>query len=308
MKNTKIIKLILAICIITAIFTGCTENTAKKEKASTHISITDMLGHKVTIKTPVKRIVALTPSDCEILCDLGGLDTLVGRGEYCDYPKKVKNITSVKSGETTNIEQIISLNPQVVLMSAMAQTDEQTKALENAGIKVVVSDTKNIEDVYTSIRLIGKVVERPKAAELIISDMKSTFADIKSKSKQNTGKTIYFEVSSIKQGIWTAGSNTFMNEIANMMGLKNIFEDIDGWASISEEQVIKRNPDYIVTISMYSEDDPNPVKEIKSRKAWQDINAIKNNKVFSADSNEMSRPVPRLANAAKILYSFINEK
>lgn len=48
-----------------------------------------MTGREITLEEPATRIVALTASDCEIICALGGMDLLVGRGTYCDYPAEV---------------------------------------------------------------------------------------------------------------------------------------------------------------------------------------------------------------------------
>ena len=94
-----------------------------------------MAGREVKLDGPVTQVVALFPSDCEILYAIGAGETLVGRGEYCDYPQEVLDVPAVQSGANTNIEQIISLNPQVVLMSTMDQTEEQVAALEAAGIR-----------------------------------------------------------------------------------------------------------------------------------------------------------------------------
>ena len=88
----------------------------------TSVTITDMHGRVVTLTEPAKRIVALTPADCEILCAIGCEEMLVGRGEYCNYPESILDVPAVQSGAETNIEQILALEPQVVLMSAMAQT------------------------------------------------------------------------------------------------------------------------------------------------------------------------------------------
>ena len=119
-------------------------------------------------------------------------------------------------------------------------------------------------------------------------------------------KTVYFEVSPLQYGLWTAGKGTFMDELATICGLKNAFDDVDDWASISEEQVIARDPDYIVTITMYYGEGPMPVDEILGREGWQDMKAVKNGQVFNAsDSNALSRPGPRLKDAAVELYNFI---
>ncbi|MDO5328322.1 MAG: ABC transporter substrate-binding protein [Clostridia bacterium] len=271
---------------------------------NTGVTVTDMMGREITLTAPATRIVALTAADCEILCALGCEDALVGRGEYCDYPASVLDKPSVQSGYETNIEQIIALEPQVVLMGTMAQTTEQVEALENAGIRVVVSDAQNIEGVYTAIRLIGALMGKDAEAEEMVSGMQNTFADIAAKS-ENTGKTVYFEVSPLQWGLWTAGKNTFMDELAAMCGLTNAFADVEGWAAISEEQVLERDPDYIVTITMYYGEGPTPVEEIKGREGWDSLKAVQNDDILNADNSEISRPGPRLQDAAETIYNFV---
>lgn len=268
------------------------------------MTVTDMKGREITLDAPAARIVALSPSDCEILYALGAEDTLVGRGQYCDYPEAVLEIPAVNSGAETNLEQILALNPQVVVMTAMAQTTEQVEALEKAGVKVVVSDAQDIAGTYEAIALLGKLVGKEAEADALITQMKDAFAAIAEKA-ENTGKTVYFEVSPLEYGLWTAGKNTFMDELATICGLENAFADVEGWQGVSQEQVLARDPDYIVTISMYFGEGPTPVEEILGRKGWEGLKAVKNQQVFNADSNAMSRPAPRLVDAAQALFDFV---
>ncbi|MBQ9308096.1 MAG: ABC transporter substrate-binding protein [Clostridia bacterium] len=272
------------------------------------VTVTDMTGREITLDAPASRIVALTAADCEILYALGAGDLLVGRGEYCDYPEEVLTVPSVQSGYETNIEQIKALDPQVVLMATMAQTTEQVEALENAGIRVVVSDAQTIEGTYEAIRLIGSLVGKTEEAEAIISGMTSTFDAIREAAGEGSGKTVYFEVSPLQWGLWAAGKGTFMDELATLCGLENAFADVDGWGAISEEQVIARDPDYIVTITMYYGEGPTPVEEIVSRPGWENLKAVQNGTILNADSNEISRPGPRLEDAAKTLFDFVTEQ
>ena len=268
-------------------------------------SLMDMYGREVVLDASATRIVALAPSDCEILCALGAEDLLVGRGAYCDYPESILDVPVVETGENTNLEQIIALQPQVVLMADMAQTAEQVQALEDAGIRVVLSDANDIEGVYTAIRMIGQLTGLEGEAEALVADMQATFDGIAAQSEE-TGKTVYFEVSPLEYGLWTAGANTFMDELASLCGLTNAFADVEGWAAISEEQVLERDPDYIVTISMYYGEGPTPVEEIMGRAGWEGLTAVQNGDVFNADLNEISRPGPRLKDAALALYAFVS--
>jgi len=278
---------------------------AEDAAAEPFVTITDMTGREISLDEPATRIVALSAADCEVLYAIGGGDALVGRGEYCDYPAEVLDVPSVQSGYDTNIEQIIALEPQVLLMSTMAQTEEQIAALEAAGIRVVVSDAQDIEGVYTSIDMIGKLMGKEENAQAVIDGMKATFADLQEKAQGDGSETIYFEVSPLEYGLWTAGTGTFMNEITEMLGLKNAFDDVEGWAAISEEQVIERDPDYIVTITMYFGEGPTPIEEIMGRPGWENIKAVKNEAILNLVDNELSRPAPRLADGAQMLYDFI---
>ncbi len=272
----------------------------------TSFTVTDMTGREITFEKPVEKAVALTASDCEIIFALGAEEVLVGRGEYCDYPPEVTDIPSVQSGYDTNIEQIIALEPEVLFMATMAQTQEQVEQLEKAGIKVVVSDAQDIAGTYTAIAMIGQILGKDEEAEQIIDSMKNAFEEI-AENKLDGEKTIYFEVSPLQWGLYTAGTGTFMNEVAEMMGLKNCFADVTGWAPISEEQVLERNPDYILTITMYFGEGPTPEEEITARPGWENVTAVKNGDILNLVNNELSRPAPRLVEGAQMLYDFVVE-
>ena len=302
MKNFKLTAVIIVLALLLLALCACGGEEPSGDGA---VTVTDMTGREITLDEPATRVVALSAADCEFLYAIGAGDTLVGRGEYCDYPAEVLELPAVQSGMDTNIEQIIALEPQVLLMSTMAQTEEQIEALENAGIKVVVSDAQDIEGVYTALNMIGQLMGKEAEAAAVVDEMKSTFAELSDQAAGAEEKTVYFEVSPLEYGLWAAGNGTFMNEIAEMVGLKNVFDDVDGWAEISEEQVLERDPDYIVTITMYFGEGPTPEEEIMARPGWENITAVKNGAILNLQNNELSRPTPRLMDGAKMLYEFV---
>lgn len=291
--SKKLVSLLLALMLCFS----CTAVLAE----DTTITIHDMYDREITLSEPATRIIALTASDCEILCALGCEEYLVGRGAYCDYPESILSLPVVQSGAETNVEEILALNPQVVLMSDMAQSVETVNALEANGVRVVVSSAQDIAGVYTAIRMIGALMGKTDAAEALVADMQNTFDTIAAQCEKSD-KTIYFEVSPLQWGLWTAGNGTFMAELAEICGMHNAFADIEGWNPISEEQVIAANPDYIVSIAGMGD---TAVEEILSRAGWGDITAVQNSAVFNADSNAISRPGPRLKDAALELYQFL---
>lgn len=319
MKHRKILALVLAV-LMSALAAACGQTSAPSPSPSpsaaqstspspspsdTGITVTDMTGRVITLDKPAEKIVALTAADCEILYTVGAGNTLVGRGEYCDYPAEALAVPSVQSGYDTNIEQIIALAPDIVIMSTMAQTKEQIDSLESAGITVIATEAPTIEKVYEAITLIGAVVDKNEEAAAVIGSMKDAFKEIKTKVQTDGEKTVYFEVSPLEYGLYASGSGTFMDELATMLGLKNIFAESEGWLQVSEEQVIAKNPDYIVTTTMSFDSTQNPVDEVLNRTGWNGITAIKNGDVYNADSDAITRPGPRLADAAIELYDFV---
>ena len=307
-KIMRLTSLVLMLILMVSMLAACGKKEPEEEEtpADTSITFTDMAGRTVTLDGPAERIVTLEPSDCEIIYYIGAGSTLVGRGDYCDYPAEVFDIPSVTSGYETNIEAIIDLEPQVVIMTMMAQTEDQINALENAGIKVVMTNAQDINGIYDCINMLGKVTGKESSAAEVVSQMKTAFAEIKNEG-YGDGKTVYFEVSPLQWGLWAAGSGTFMDEAASMIGLKNIFGDQAGWLEVSEEQVISADPDYIVTITMYYGEGPTPVEEICGRPGWGGLKAVVNENIINIQDNSLSRPSPRLMDGIKAMNDFIAE-
>ncbi|MBR2001322.1 MAG: ABC transporter substrate-binding protein [Firmicutes bacterium] len=308
----RVWSLLLILVLVAGVLCGCGGDAEQPAGDPTGgeaaIVVTDQKDRVIELDAPATRVIALTASDCEIIYALGAEDTLVGRGEYCTYPAEVAQVEMVASGSETNLEQIISLAPQVVLMNEMDQTPEQVEALEQAGIRVVVNDANNIEETYESIEIIGAIVGKDTEAKAMVDGMKSAFGEMEANKEAGEGKTVYFEISPLEYGLWTAGTGTFMDEVANMMGLTNIFGDVKGWVQVSEEQVLQRNPDYIVTVAMYFGEGMTPVEEILSRTGWSNVAAIKNNAILNLQNDELSRPGPRLVDGAQLLFEMITEE
>ena len=103
----KLVSLFLALVMALSLTAAFAESTA--------VTVTDMAGREITLDAPATKVVALTASDCEILAALGAEDTLVGRGEYCDYPEEVLSLPVLGSGGNTNIEEILALKPELAI-------------------------------------------------------------------------------------------------------------------------------------------------------------------------------------------------
>ncbi len=296
MKSSRMLSLLLALVLALSLSSFVMAGSP---------ALTDMAGREIVLSNQVERLVALQAADVEILYAIGAGGLLVGRGEYANYPEQALEVPSVQSGFETNFEQIIALEPDVVVLAKMGQREEDVKKLEDAGIITVVSDAQDIEGVYTAIHMLGQVTGQVEEAWALVESMRASFDEIKGMAEGKAGGSVYFEVSPLQFGLWTAGAHTYMDELANLLGLTNIFSDLEGWQAVSEEQVLARDPDYIVTTAMYFGEGLEPVAEILARPNWGGLKAVSGQKVFNADSDAITRPGPRLVEAARAFYSFV---
>lgn len=296
MKKTMALLLALALSLTLTACGGkdaaAPEDNAPVNEENAVRTVTDATGRTFEVPEKVERVVVLSAGECEDVCALGAGGLVVGRGEYCDYPQEVQDVPVVQSGSDTNLEEIIALEPQVVFMSDMAQDPAQIAALEKAGIAVCVTQNSDIAGVYETIRVIGEVLDLQDAAEAIVADMEARFETVRKNSEGKAPGTVYFEVSPLQYGLWTAGGDTFMNEISGMLGLENAFADVTGWGEVSEEQVIQRDPDFIVTNTMYFGEGALPADEILGRTGWENIAAVREGAVYHDQDDSLSVPRP----------------
>lgn len=302
----------LSVLMLALVLVGCgTKEDTKKETVSkedqqvektTSYKVKDDRGVEVEFNAVPKTIVSLQPSNTEILFALGVGDKIVGATEYDTYPEEAQKIERVSDSVKFNSERILALRPDVVIAYTTGGDEENLnalKGLEDAGIKVfAIQSAKSFDDVYGDIEQVATVMGIKDKGDKLNEDIKGKIADVQAKVKDvKEPKNIYLEISP-KPDIYTAGSGTFQQEILNAANVNNVFADLKGWVKVSEEDIIAKNPDVILTTVNYVKD---PAAEILSRDGWNSITAIQNKAVYSIDTDISNRPGPRIGEAVELI-------
>lgn len=279
--------------------------TAEQEKEQLFpVTITDAMEEEVVIEAKPQKIVSLIPSNTEIAFALGLGEEIVGVSEYDNYPEEVNEKEKI-GGMEMNVEKIISLAPDLVLAHASSahNSAEGLQQLRDSGIAViVVNDAANFDEVYASIEMIAKATGEQEQAREIIDGMKSKIEEIQEKTANITEKkSVIVEV--FPEPISVVGSNTFMDEMLQIINAENAVGDLEGWPTLDAESFIERNPDVIITTyGFYTE---NAVESVLEREGWQDVTAIKERQVFDVHSDMVTRSGPRLAEGVEELAKAI---
>lgn len=308
MKNRKIL-LVSILMIITFLIAGCskdnnqnresTENTYNESK-DYPMTVTDSYERKVEIEKEPFKVISIAPNITEIIFALNKGDRLVGRTEYCDYPKEVFNIPSIGSLKEPSIEKILDLDPDVVIASTHFQKETLEK-LEDMGVKVLVLyGQESFEGVYETVEKVGLVLNSSKEAQNIITGMKKKVEDVQNKVKDKPKPEVYYVVGFGKGGDYTAGKDTFINQMIQMAGGKNVADDVEGW-SYSIERLLEKDPQMLIC-SKYN----NAKEGIKGTNGYNELEAVKKGNVFEIDNNLLDRQGTRLGDGlvelAKIIH------
>ncbi|PTL17571.1 ABC transporter substrate-binding protein [Staphylococcus gallinarum] len=289
----KSIKFISLVAIFVVLLTACSTGQKETEHAE---------------KAKYNRIISLMPSNTETLYELGLGKKVIGVSTVDDYPKAVKDKKQFDAMKL-NKEALLKANPDLILAheSQKSTAGDVLKSLSKSGVKVVyVKDAQSISEMYDTFKQIGKVTGKENQANALVKETKQNIKKIKdSVPKDAKSQKVFMEVSSEPE-IYTSGNHTFFNDMLKTLYAKNSFEDVNGWQKVSKEDIIKKNPD--IMISTMGETEKTYAKKVKQRGGFDKINAVKNDKLKAVNGDEISRPGPRLDDGLKELKEAIYNK
>lgn len=294
MKKNILLSLIISMILI--MFTAC--------KSGENKTIADRDGNEVIIKSTNERILSTAPSNTEILIGLGLADKIVGVDNYSPTEGLSSDVVTINF-RNPDAEAIIGLDPDFIIASGHNKNgnEDPFELIKEAGIPVVyIPSSNSIEGIYEDIQFIAEVTNSTEKGRQLIDSLKKQVEEVKSIAATiSSKKKVYLEISP-SPNIYTTGTGTFQNEILELIGAENIFADQIGWIAASAEAVVEKNPEIIITNVSYID---NAVEEILNREGFQEIDAIKNGKVYLVDANASSRPSQNVIKAIKEIAKLV---
>ncbi len=266
------------------------------------LTITDDTGRLVTIKAAPQRIVSLAPSNTEVVYALGQGPLVVGVTDYCDYPPEAKQKPKVGGYAKIDLEKVVGLSPDLVLATSI-HVKSIVPELERRGLVVVVVEPKNVEDVLTKITLVGKLTGASKQATNLTMQLKNRVDAVTAQVASAKSKPrVFYE---IDKTLFTPGPGSFIDDMIAKAGGSNIAADAkSGYAQLTPEVVIARDPEIIFLGDMFYGETPDKVKE---RPGWANLTAVKSGRVIPLiDENLFSRPGPRVVDGLEWLARSIH--
>jgi len=271
--------------------TAPTTPTARPDPQLFPYFVTDSNGNEVAFEQPPKRIVAIDSAVVEILFAIGEDHRVVGTHQFVAYPPQAASIPRVSDASNIDIEATVALEPDLVVIFYEGFAAD----LERAGLKVLYlkSLSDDFRKVADNIRMWGRITGSPDAAEEEATRFTARIRDIERiMANQGPGPAVFQDQGSL----WTPGPDTLMGQVFALLKLDNIASGVSGYAQLSPEVIVERNPDIVIT--SFSD-------EITSNPAFSGISAVITGRVLVLSSDALNIAAPRFVDGIEEIARWV---
>ncbi|QBG48294.1 hemin ABC transporter substrate-binding protein [Verrucomicrobia bacterium S94] len=195
-----------------------------------------------------ERLVVVGGAVNEIVYALGAQDLLVGNCVSSYYPPEANRLPKVGYQRMLPAEGIISLNPDLVILTDKAGPPAVIRQLESTGVDILKLDAaESFDGVLENIRDIGVKLEKTDEAAALIATLKAEKAvlDAELASVENKPRVLF--ILTHGGAPQAGGKGTTADEIIALSGAENAVTEFQGYKPLSPEELIELKPDYILT-------------------------------------------------------------
>lgn len=236
------------------------------------------------------RIVTLAPNLAELVFAAGAGELLVGVSAYSDFPPQVEELPLVGDAFTIDQEQLVLLQPDLLLVWQSGTPAHIVDELRIAGYVVETIRTQKLADIPAALIRIGELTGRDERAMQVAADFDAGLQALAQRFAGSESIRVFYQVS--KRPLYTVSSTHYASELITLCGGWNVFSDLDELApAIDVEAVVDRDPE-VMLAGRDSGDDA-----FSEWDRWPQIAANRYGNRFLLPGDELSRPTPRVLNA-----------
>lgn len=288
----KKLKLLTGILLIGALLLTVGTGAEALELKDGEILV-DNQGKEIDV-TDVETVISLNPAITEALYMIGQFDNLVGvatSARSANWPEEVDELNNVGTIRNINIEKIVDIDPDLILGAAMSEAG--LDKAEELGYRTAFVSPDNIDDIFNNMLIYGEILGDLERAEMEVSSLKTKIEESREKSPEDERKTaaIFSTVEPPK----VFGRGSVADQVVTLAGLENAFpHDNDSSLTISFEEILVEDPDYIILVMAGRED-------IESNSNWQELTAVKEGNIIEPATEHILRLGPRVIEGITIL-------
>jgi iron complex transport system substrate-binding protein len=247
------------------------------------------------------RIVSLAPSVTSILLSLGVGRELVGVSRWCKDVADVGARPAVGDCWKLDLRAVMRLRPSLLIGSVPFAAETVQRILAEPAAFLAINP-RSLADIYSDVRTLGRLVERGRAAQLLLRKMRAGFADVAREARLHGALRrvrVYCEAwpkPRISSPPWVA-------ELVEIAGGKMV---VGAGSQVTDEEVARAAPELIV-LAWAATGGRAKVSSALRNPAWRDVPAVRNGRVVVIRDELLNTPGPPLVEGARELARAIRE-
>jgi iron complex transport system substrate-binding protein len=254
-----------------------------------------------------KRVVSLSPHITEIIYALLAEESLIAVTDFCTFPPEAKNKTSIGGLLNPNLEQLIALQPDILIGSPAHQ--DLADKLQGRNYKFILMPDRTINDIYGIIDSIGTLLKIQDRANEMVNSIRDSISIYRERSLRLTANPpqAVFLFGGSGRELSVIGSGTFTDDLWRQVGGQNVFTDLQSsFAQINREALLQADPDIIIEFRPELKESNDII--LGSRDNWSEfthLKAVKNNHIYIVTGQYALIPGPRIVSVAKSFEKII---
>jgi iron complex transport system substrate-binding protein len=282
-----------ALLLAAALVLGSAPAFGQGAEAAARVAVIDDAGEAIRLTGPARRIVSLNPTTTEILFAIGAGRWLVGRTSACDYPDAVASVPSIGGGFPPNVEAVAGLRPDLVVLYHGSGNAAAARRIRQLGIPLVELRTDHLADVPRAARMLGTLTGTKPAADSLATGFIAALEQERARVER-PGPRIPVVLLAWDQPIIVLGSGSFISELIELAGGRNVFADVAASsAPVTLEAIVARAPEIVVSLGASP--------GFADRPEWQALPAVRNQRLLRFTESVFNRPSPRAPEAIGVL-------
>ncbi len=266
------------------------------------IQIIDDAGRAVALPRLAPRIISLAPSVTELLYALDAGDAVVAVTQACNYPPAA--LTKPRLGFASGaVEQMILLEPDLVVGVVGMVKPVTIEALERAKIPLLLLEARTFGDVYRHIRWLAHATGRLVDADRVITHLEAQREALAARLHGVESVSVLYVQND--HPLVTVGPSTFIHQLIQLAGGRNIAASATGaYPQFSLEAVLMADPEVILFPGSGAMKVSDEQRRFWLR--WPALSAVRQGRLAVIDTDLMDRPGPRLFEAAWQLAALLH--
>jgi len=245
--------------------------------------------------TAVERVVSLAPSLSEIVVELGSADLLVGVLDAGERPAELKDIPSVGRYGQLDMEQLLSLKPDLLLLWPGSVGPAQREQLKRLNIPTYVSEPHTFEQLTAQIEAIATQLGRPERGVSLAGSLRQHLDSLRQRYRRDEPLRVFYQV--WDRPLYTVGGGQIISDALEVCGARNVFADLRLPApQVSVEAVLQRNPEVILAGDQ---------AQLDAWKVWPQVAAVARGQLLVVADRGLERPSGQMIEATAKLCQVI---